>query len=389
MQENSKEEVEKKIPEEFLKLSKDFVGDILNTFPEYEPIISKWWSKSAPTDENYRFLFKHCQSVFPERFMDILYQNVEIFAEESVVNTEFLPGISFKYLWNSDISDKTKDTIMKYLQLILLSIVGSVHKKEAFGNTAKLFENINEEEFKDKLQETLEKMQEIFEKNDSEEGENKDSEQREFNLGDLPNANDIHRHITGMMDGKLGQLAREIAEETADEFNMDIGNITDTNEVFQNLFKNPGKMMNLVKNVGDKLESRLKSGDIKESELFEEASDLMKKMKNMPGMDNIQSLLEKFGGNIPGLGKNAKVDVNAMENQLKKNNKMTEMRERMKKNAENKNMQKAVEIAQAQLRAQQAAQTPELSIDEIMASLGPSMEEKPVAKNPKKKKNKK
>jgi hypothetical protein len=290
MQENSKEEVEKKIPEEFQKIAKDFVRDILNTFPEYEPIVNKWWSRE-PTEENFRFLFKHCQSVFPERFMDILYQNIEIFSHDSAVNTDFLPGISFKYLWNSDISDKTKDTIMKYLQLILLSIIGSIHKKEAFGNTAKLFENINEEEFKDKLQETLEKMQEIFEKNDSEEGESKNSEQKEFNLGDLPNANDIHRHITGMMDGKLGQLAREIAEETADEFNMDIDNVTDTNEVFQNLFKNPGKMMNLVKNVGDKLESRLKSGDIKESELFEEASDLMKKMKNMPGMDNIQSLI--------------------------------------------------------------------------------------------------
>jgi len=388
MQENSKEEVEKKIPEEFQKIAKDFVGDILNTFPEYEPIVNKWWSKE-PTEENYRFLFKHCQSVFPERFMDILYQNVEIFSDDSAVNTDFLPGISFKYLWNSDISDKTKDTIMKYLQLILLSIIGSIHKKEAFGNTAKLFENINEEEFKDKLQETLEKMQGIFDNQEKEAGEN-DSDKKEFNMGDLPNANDIHRHITGMMDGKLGQLAREIAEETADEFNMDIGNITDTNEVFQNLFKNPGKMMNLVKNVGDKLETRLKSGDIKESELFEEASDLMKKMKNMPGMDNIQSLLEKFGGNIPGLGKNAKVDVNAMENTLNRNKKMSEMRERMKKNAENKNMQKAMELAQAQLRAQQATQTPELSIDEIMASLGPSMEEKqkPVVAK-KKNKNKK
>ena len=66
------------------------------------------------------------------------------------------------------------------------------------------------------------------------------------------------------------------------------------------------------------------------------------------------------------------------------------MRERMKKNAENKNMQKAMELAQAQLRAQQSAQTPELSIDDIMASLGPSIEEKQKPSVPKKKnKNKK
>ena len=33
-------------------------------------------------------------------------------------------------------------------------------------------------------------------------------------MNDMPNATDIHEHITGMLDGKLGKLAREIAEET-------------------------------------------------------------------------------------------------------------------------------------------------------------------------------
>ena len=41
--------------------------------------------------------------------------------------------------------------------------------------------------------------------------------------------------------------------------------------------------MNMVKKVGSKLDSKLKSGEIKESELMEEASQLMEKMKNMPG----------------------------------------------------------------------------------------------------------
>ena len=52
--------------------------------------------------------------------------------------------------------------------------------------------------------------------------------------------------------------------------------------LFKELFKNPGKLMKIVKKVGSKLDEKLKSGEIKESELLKEASDLMKKMGNTP-----------------------------------------------------------------------------------------------------------
>ena len=87
-----------------------------------------------------------------------------MFSPDSTMNTEFLPGISFKYLWSCDITQNTRDTIWKYLQLIIVTIVGSVNKKEAFGETSKIFDSINEEEFKNKLQETMEDMQKMFDK---------------------------------------------------------------------------------------------------------------------------------------------------------------------------------------------------------------------------------
>ena len=43
--------------------------------------------------------------------------------------------------------------------------------------------------------------------------------------------------------------------------------------------------MNMVKNVGSKLDQKLKSGEIKESELMKEANDLMEKMKNISDVD--------------------------------------------------------------------------------------------------------
>ena len=339
-------EDKKVIPEEFTKVIKDFVGDLKTTFPEYNPLINKWWKDVShfssiedaiereqailkSEQESVSLLFEFCQKKLPPRFFDILYQSTDMFNPESEVDTEFLPHIHFKNLWQFEITEKTRETIWKYLQLILFSIIGTVENKDAFGDTAKLFEAINEDEFKSKLEETLSHMQGLFD-NSGNLGEGAE------NLGDksgIPNAEDIHEHITGMLDGKLGQLAREIAEETASNLNMDMENVTDMKDIFQNLVKNPTKLMGLVKTVGDKLDSRIKSGEIKESELISEATEMMNKMKNMPGMGNLQSLLSKMGmGNLSGLG--GKVNTGAMEAQLNKNLKMAKTKERIRAKAE-------------------------------------------------------
>ena len=80
-----------------------------------------------------------------------------------------------------------------------------------------------------------------------------------INLDNLPNPEDTHSHVSGMMDGKLGCLAREIAEETARDLNMDMEGAENVGDVFKKLFKNPGKLMDLVKNVGGKLDEKIKN----------------------------------------------------------------------------------------------------------------------------------
>ena len=331
--------------EEFSKVVIDFVNDIKISFPEVTPLIDRWFKENSEFDyideieernkailEHRRttveFLFTFCQKKFPPRFLDILYQNPEMFDDDSVLDTEFLPHIHFKTLWKLDITPKTRETIWKYLQLILFSIIGTVENREAFGDSAKLFDNINEDDFKEKLQEALSKMQNLFEeKNETEEDPASSSSSSKPNI---PKADDIHEHLNQMLDGKIGKLAKEIAEETAAELNLDGENISDMQDVFGQLMKNPTKLMSLVKNVGTKLDSRIKSGELKESELIAEASDIMNNMKNMPGMDNIQSMLSKMGMSGLGGGKGAKMNMGAMEAQMERQRKAAQMRERMK-----------------------------------------------------------
>ena len=310
---------------DFSKVIKDLVSDVLTTFPELKEKMNP--DLIDPDAEALDRVYEYCKKVFPERFFDILYQNTDIFKNDT--NTVFLPDLDFKLLMNDEgVSDSTKDTIWKYLQLILLSVIKDVSAGESFGDTAKLFEAIDEGELKQKLKETVDKMHEMF---DNQEDNNESGER--INLDNLPNPEDIHSHVSGMMDGKLGCLAREIAEETARDLNMDMEGAENVGDVFKNLFKNPGKLMDLVKNVGGKLDEKIKSGEIKESELLEEAAEIVQKMKDIPGMGDIKDLLGKMG--MPG-GKNAKVNMGAFKAHMDQQMRMAKMKERIKKKQQNK-----------------------------------------------------
>ena len=307
------------IPDGFVKIIRDFLNDILITFPEYKDNLEDMLVNilsPTPDDDTVKKLFDYCTKHYPERFFDILYQNSEIFSN-SEINTFFLPNIDFKKIWMEDISEKTRRIIWKYLQLILFSIVGNQTEGKSFGETAKFFEAIDETEFKNKLEETISQMGEMFENTDA----------SKVNVEDLPNPDELHDHISDLLEGHLGCLAKEIAEETANEMNLDLQDVSSVGEVFKELFKNPGKLMKIVKKVGSKLDEKLKSGEIKESELLKEASDLMKKMGKTPGMKNMSSLFGKMG--LP-TGKNSKFNNNAFQAHMQRSMRQAKMRERMK-----------------------------------------------------------
>ena len=316
------------VPNEFNKIINDFISDIITTFPEYTGLIKRWWTNSVDEvrkKNELTFVFRHCVRTIPERFFDILYKNNDIFSVDTEINTEFLPGIVFKQLWTCDISDSTRETIWKYLQLILFSVIGSVHNSSELGDTAKLFEAINEGELKTKLTEALGNMSNLFDQGPSEGTSEGTSENTSENEGTnkesgidpekMPNVDELHNHINNLMGGKLGKLALELAEETASELDLNMDQTSNPKDVFEKLFKNPGKLMSMVQNIGGKIETKIKSGEIKESELMNEGMDLLNKMKNMPGMGDMSKIFSQMG--IPGLGKNTKVNMAAMEAQMR------------------------------------------------------------------------
>jgi len=372
------------ISAEFQTIILDFLRDIDGTFPEYHEVLSKYLGYSHEMkpmpDELYLELYAHCKSVYPVRFFDILYKNDAMFAatatETSTASVEFLPEVDFREIWaTEDITENTKDTIWKYLQLILFSIVNNLSDMGSFGDTAKLFEAIDNNELKTKLEEVIGEMgsmfgaaeggqqpnlDETFKKatvfmNQAFEGQAAQEEQHSGGPSSgsaahaMPDASSIHEHLSGILNGKIGKLAKEIAEETAADLNLDMENETSMKGVFQQLLKNPSKLSGIIKTVGSKLDSKLKSGELKESEIMQEASELMSKMKSMPGMNNLASMLSKMGMNMPGGGGAAggKVNFGAMQSQLNRNMKQAQMRERLLKKVQDKQAAAAAAAAAA------------------------------------------
>ncbi|MBC8307175.1 MAG: hypothetical protein H8E55_66860, partial [Pelagibacterales bacterium] len=323
----------KSIAPEFFKIMKDFLNDILITFPEYAEKITDDENLILNGDVSNNNLYIYCCGVYPSRFFDILYKNDEMFDDKNR-NTCFLPNIDFNYFFKQNITQNTKDTLWKYLQLILFTIAGNINDQECFGDTAKLFEAIDEDVLKSKIEDTIKDMGEMFDLSGMNfEGSSQffDGSGQSFDGSgiNMPNPDDLNNHINSLMEGKLGKLASEIAEETAKEMSINLDEEANVNDVMGKLFKNPGKLLSMVKKVGSKLDEKIKSGEIKESELMEEASELMKKMKNMPGMAGMEGLFSKMG--IPN---SKKMNFGAMENKLNTNIRNAKTKERMRSKLE-------------------------------------------------------
>ena len=356
-------------------------------------------------------VYEYCKHTFAVRSIDILYQNEDIFLNKpnvktsnaSAICTMFLPDIEFSDLYYDDTSAQTKQTLWKYLQLILFNIITSIDDVSFFGDSLELLKIIDSNNFSAKIQSTVEELSNMFsfkenrgakaksntneqETNDQETNDQEDEESffdisgspfgmfdtmfndlsnnfKDFadfagiNADDDANADDandanaddantakhkdyaipdkeeLFSHLNNLINGKIGSLAKEIAEETSKDFDLESDNIGDVNELLKGFMKNPSKMMGLIDNINKKINSKMKDGSIKESELLEEATEIFKNMKNMPGMNNFNDILKSM--NLDKfMPKGGKINPNTFQNMMEQNVKMSKMKERMRKKAE-------------------------------------------------------
>lgn len=397
-----------------------------------------------------QIVFRHCVRVYPEQFFDILYKNAEIFAQtpNRPNSDEYLPGIHFSQLWSEPLGEGTRNAIWNYLQLVLMSVSGAISSQSNFGDTSKLFEAIDENELKEKLTETMSEIEKLFQENEEKQkkkdkerrrrerfrnmylnkhraesaGENKsekelemeaeadwerkveemldgedseaDSDEEEGGFGAgmfknmLPDVNKLHEHLQGIMNGKLGKLAVEIADETARELEIDLADVmggdegegagagTDAGgkkgsttekekakELFKKLMANPDKLKKLVASMGAKIGKKIEDGELTQSEIMEEAAQITEKMKDLPGMETMTKMMASMGMKI------GKSGMGQMTTHLKRESKMSKLKERIRQRADQKVAQERLNDMLQSLPVTTAASGGAALSDEKLAEL--------------------
>jgi hypothetical protein len=272
-------------PDKFCSILRDFVLDLTGTFPELleKPYLTELVQKPIEdVQPQYDIVFQHIISTLPPVSLDVLNQNESLFSKPFF----FLPDVDFSALWNDRITSTTKGIIWKYLKLILISTMEHMNKDIA--------DLLNE----DKLKQMIDEMSKST------------------------NKEDISEKFKGLIDGKIGSLAKEIAAETVGE-NPD-------EETIRNLMSSPSSITDLMGTVGDKITTKINSGELKESELLEEATQMLGKLKDMPGMSQFEAMFSKLG----------KINVNAMQAKMGQDIKKAKTKERLREKLEKRKGQK-------------------------------------------------
>lgn len=346
------------VPSNLRSIITDFTADLSIVFPEYAFMWSKW---ATATDAEYEKLHAHCLAIYPERFFDILYTNADVFKSESKAEVSFLPDVNFRLLFTCEgVSEKTKTSIWKYLQLILFTVIGSVNDSKRFGDAANIFEAMDENELHEKMAETMESVSDFFKNMESDEDaaecsakgsnegtptadvsvdelsnvmsdilegfskmgtpstettpsddnegtcDNEDTNEGSDNKGKkpgfkLPNPEILKEHLKTLLDGKLGKLAKEFTDEFTNDLKgffdeEDEANMKSSKDVLAKLIKDPKKMVLILKKITTKLQEKMKRGDISQEELMAEMSGLMEKMKDMGGGADFADMLKGLAG---------------------------------------------------------------------------------------------
>jgi cell fate (sporulation/competence/biofilm development) regulator YlbF (YheA/YmcA/DUF963 family) len=384
----SEKEGEENVLENFKICIQDFTTDLSITFPEFHHQWARWQNPELPVSE-WEKLLEYCKKTYPERFFDLLYKNEEIFAlpgaegdvkiedvdsdededdkwdEKREVDVYFLPSVDFRKLYHCQgVTESTKESIWKYLQMILFLIMKTVKSSEAFGETEDLFAGVNEKELQEQMKTTLENLAEFFQKSEEETGEEagsgektgaSDGNQRPEGKGPttgldgMPDIDDINDHLKNLMGGKIGQFAEEIMGEYSKDLEDVIGDVKNAKsvkDVVGHMFKNSGKMKNLLKKIQDKFKEKMDSGEISKEDVMKETKEIFSKLKGMKKgkemnqyMKSMMATMGGLGGMGAGLGKNTKMDLGAMERMIKKEETAERLRAKAEANRKAKEME--------------------------------------------------
>lgn len=102
------------IPDTFVPLINEMATYIETTFPTFSTLATPWTSTISDSDK--QMLFDFFFMTLRRTYNFILLRNAGIFAATSKINTNYLPNIDFKTIFNDqNTTEEMKTQLWKYL----------------------------------------------------------------------------------------------------------------------------------------------------------------------------------------------------------------------------------------------------------------------------------
>ena len=248
-----------------LHIFKGFIDDLIKVFPEYKIPLYENYSdilalETLKINENQKIkdFLKKIDSVSTE----ITDKNECIFENDLFL----LEDVCFKKIWSSNISDKTKETIWKYLQSFCLINININTLEKLNGD-----DNLSDQKMTKKSKKDLENYQKI----------NKDF------TNEKPSDEDLNGFNSILENTNIGKIAKEITEE----LNLgDDSSEADMKEVF-----NPENMMKIFSSINSKISD---NGDLNKDDLANEATNICSSMKDNPLFSQLMGMQSSMFGQM-------------------------------------------------------------------------------------------
>ena len=304
-------EVEQKL----FSLFSDFIRDLSKVFPEIKSSLYRNYEDCLVDGSK-------CLCDFPKvkRFLELIGDYEKYIVDKNLeffdLEVEFLEEISFKRLWEKSISNKTRESIWKYLQTFQLISI-NLKSSEAL-NRALEGDKIDKSEMKD-----IKKMQKLSEdvqsKSKSTEGEN-----------------ELDQMLGGLMDSGIGEIAKEVAQGL--DVESMFGSVDENSNPMELMAQlmNPDKMGAIFNNINSVMEKKMETGELTQEGLKREAEGMMGQMGENPMFKNMMQGMQgaqQMGENDMDTGDTPRP---SNDGELSREEKQKRLREKIKEKRENR-----------------------------------------------------
>ena len=301
------------IEKQIFSIFSSFIRDLSKTFPEIKNCLYRNYEQEIVGED---LKLDSCPKI--QCFLAKINDNSKLIEDKNEKLFEIedlLEEISFKRLWEKNISDKTKNTIWKYFQtftIININLHSSKQLKEALSSMDE--GEIKKEDIKDKqTAKDLKKLKKLV----SEVKTEKDNDEL-----------DLENMLGGLMDSNIGSIAKEVASSMKiDEMFGNIDENSNPMDVMAQMM-NPEKMGNIFQNINSVMEQKMKDGELNEDILKKEAENMYGDMANNPLFGNLMKQMNPENTS----GKSESTDSKELTKELTKE----EKKEKLKKKIEAK-----------------------------------------------------